>query len=256
VVRLDSVRTGSHGPPVLLLHPVGLDGPIWTPLTTQLAKSYRVIAPSLRGHGRSPAFPPPWTVRELAADVHALLQRHADGPVHVVGLSLGGIVAQQLAVDHPTDVGSLVLIATRSGFDEMGRRVLLERARQGQQGGMAAVAEDTMARWFAPTNRHSPIAERVRQRLLADDPRCWAATWRAMAEFGTPDQLVRIQQPALVLGGTGDAGTPPSVSTALAQALPNATLRILPKAGHLAPLEQPQQYADIIDAFLQRCTQP
>jgi len=254
VVVLDAVRTGNRGPVVVLLHPVGLDGTAWAPLAACLAKCHTVMAPSLRGHGTSPAPVPPWTIRDVAADVHALLHQARVAPAHVVGLSLGGIVAQQLALDHPDDVRSLVLIATRAGFDDPARDVLSERGRRGLENGMTAVVEDTIARWFAPTARQGPIAARVRQRLLDDDPQTWAATWQAMAGFDAHGQLAAVHHPALVLAGSADAGTPPRVSRALAAMLPHATLEIVKGAGHLAPLEHPEHYATLIERFLQRST--
>ncbi|GAA5129159.1 alpha/beta fold hydrolase [Pseudonocardia adelaidensis] len=249
-VALDVLRSGScTGTPVVLLHPVGLRAEAWTRLAA-LMQPRPVLVPSLRGHGSSPAAPEPWTVRDLAADVHAVLSHAGRGPANVVGLSLGGMVAQQLAIDHPGDVRSLVLIGTTGGVSPPVDDVLRERGRRALEGGMDAVVDEPIARWFPASARTGPVATRIAQWLRSNDPSCWAATWEAMAGFNVWTQLAGVDVPTLVLAGDADSSMPPEVGRALAAALPDSHLQIVAGAGHVAALEDPERFAKLIGDFL------
>ena len=251
-VRLDALQIGSGRPAIMALHPVGLDGRALGSLAACLAHDRVVLAPSLRGHGASPAPAAPWTVRELAADVHRLLSEAEQAPADVLGISLGGMVAQQLAIDHPTAVRSLVLISTTGGFDAPARAAIRLRGERALVAGMEAVVDETLARWFSLAARTGALAARVRGQLLEADPRAWAATWDAMAGFDARSQLGQVEQPTLVLAGDEDASTPPSVAKELAGALPRAHLHVEPGASHLAPLEHPDRYGRLVCDFLAR----
>ncbi|MBL8989265.1 MAG: alpha/beta fold hydrolase, partial [Gemmatimonadetes bacterium] len=108
-VALQTIDRGT-GPTVILIHGLGGRGADWTPQIDHLASRFRVVAPDLRGHGQSPKPAGPYAMRDLAADVAALIRRVGGGPVHVVGLSLGGMVAFQLAVDDPALVRTLTIV--------------------------------------------------------------------------------------------------------------------------------------------------
>jgi len=249
-VRLDALYVGSGRPVIVALHPVGLDGPALEPLAGRLAEHRGAVAPSLRGHGSSAAPAGPWTVRDLATDVHCLLSEAGLAPADVLGISLGGMVAQQLALDHPADVRSLVLVSTTGGFDEPARAAVRQRGERAIAGGMEAVVDETLARWLSPAAQAGALAARVRARLLENDPRCWAATWDAMAGFDARSQLGQLEQPTLVVAGAEDVSTPPSVAEELASALPRAHLHVEPGASHLAPLEHPDRYTRLVSDFL------
>jgi len=184
-----------EGPTVLLLHPVGLDLTCWESQVEALVSSFRVLRVDLRGHGRSDVPPPPYTLSGLAADVHSLLHQHRLDPAHVIGLSLGGMVAQVLALEHPADVRSLALADTNSTLSPEARRAMVERGEAAMRGGMASVIESTLSRWFTPGFLGSDIVARCRERLLADDVRGWAATWHAISELDTEPRLQAIRVP-------------------------------------------------------------
>jgi len=139
------------GETVLLLHPVGLDLTWWDSLAGALSAYFKVLRADLRGHGRSPTPTPPWRIEDFAADVHALLGARNLAPAHVVGLSLGGMVAQSLALDYPEDIRSLVLSGTASTFTPAARETLAARGTTAEEGGMEAVVEPTLERWFTPS---------------------------------------------------------------------------------------------------------
>lgn len=247
-VRLHYVVEG-EGATVLLLHPIGLDLTWWDTLSTALHDDFRVLRVDLRGHGHSEALPPS-CLEDFVADIHTLLQAlHCTG-AHVIGLSLGGMVAQLLAIEYPDDVRSLILAATASTFSPTMREVLMNRAVTAEREGMQAVVQATLERWFTPGFLSSDIVARCRQRLLADSVRCWAATWRAIAALDILPRLNEIHVPTFVVAGDADASTPPSVAQSIADSIRGARLSILPGAPHLAPFERPDLFTPFVLSFL------
>ena len=152
------------GDPVLLLHSVGLDSTFWDEVAAPLAASYQVVRMDIRGHGRSPVPPRPWRMADLAGDVHRTLAQLGLSPAHVVGQSFGGLVAQALVLDHPDDVRSVVLSGTSCSTDAAHRQVFLGRAEAARQGGMQAVAQPAVDRWFTAPFMADPVVDRVRAR--------------------------------------------------------------------------------------------
>lgn len=238
------------GPPVLLLHPIGLDLTCWDAQVAALLRGFRVLRVDLRGHGRSEVPPAPYTLAGLADDVHGLLQRLQIGPAHVVGLSLGGMVAQVLALDHPGDVRSLVLADTVSTLSPEARTAIVERGEKARRGGMTAVLDTTLARWFTPSFMHAPVVGRCRERLLADDVEGWAGAWQAISQVETQPRLKEIRVPTLVITGEADVSAPPARAEAMAAAIPGARLHIVPGAPHMLPMEQPAVFNAAVLDFL------
>ena len=241
-----------EGPTVLLLHPVGLDLTCWESQVEALVSSFRVLRVDLRGHGQSDVPPPPYTLSGFAADVHSLLHQHQLAPAHVIGLSLGGMVAQVLALEHPADVCSLVLADTNSTLSPEVRRAMIERGEAAKRGGMANVIESTLSRWFTPAFVGSDIVARCRERLLADDVRGWAATWHAISELNTEPRLKEIRVPTLVIIGEVDLSVPVSRARAMADLIPGAALHVVAGAPHMAPLERPDLFNPPVLAFLRK----
>lgn len=239
-----------QGPPVLLLHPVGLDLKWWEPQVEGLRSEFRVIRLDFRGHGESAVAPPPYTLADFASDVHVLIGHLAVGPAHVVGLSLGGMVAQVLALEYPRDVRSLVLAATLCTLPAEARAAMRARGEAAEQGGMPAVIQPTLERWFTPGFLNSPLVARCRERLLADDVGGWAATWRAIADLNTLPRLGEIRVPALVTTGDADLSTPVPAARVIADHIPGAILRVMPGAPHMGPFERPDLFNPLVLDFL------
>ena len=112
------------------------------------------------------------------------------------------------------------------------------------------MVETTLDRWFTPAYRATPAAARVRERLLRNDPAAWSATWHAIATFEARDRLGEIAVPALVVAGECDAATPLAAMTALADALPNARLAVVPGAPHMMQIESTDRFNEAVGAFL------
>jgi len=239
-----------EGPNVLLLHPVGLDLTWWQPQVDALRSEFQVLRLDFRGHGDSAVVPPPYTMIDFANDVHALLQSLKIPSVHVIGLSLGGMVAQELALRHPVDVCSLILTNTLCTLPAQARAAMRARGEAAQRDGMAAVIEPTLERWFTRGFLGSPLAERCRKRLLANDVGAWTATWNAIAGMDTLPRLGAIRVPTLVTTGDADVSTPVAVAQVIAGHIAGATLRSMPEAPHMAPYERPELFNPLMLEFL------
>jgi 3-oxoadipate enol-lactonase len=160
------------------------------------------------------------------------------------------MIAQTLALRHPQDVSALVPCACPSTLAEQNRAVAAERGATAECGGMEAVLDATLARWFTDAFRAGSGAEPARRRLLADDVGGWAHAWRAMARIDTAPHLHAIRVPTLCIAGEVDKSSPPEVVAAIAMAIPGARFTTIPGAPHMLFIEQPHAVAKAILAFL------
>ena len=214
---INLVRTGPRGDaPVVLVHPVRLDLGYWDGQIEALRGTHDVVAFDLPGHGRTPGTPADWTLDKAAACLSQVICRLEAGPVHLVGLSVGGMISQALTLAQPDQVCSLTLIDNAAAFAEPGRVAMRDRADAARRVGMAAVLDTTISRWFtAETVRHRPqLIDRVSKTLLADDPLVHAAMWDMIAELDLVSQLHRIACPTLILVGESDPSSPPAAAGA------------------------------------------
>ena len=244
-----SHRLTGAGPAVVLLHAVGLDGTFWGVLPERLAAFRTVVAVDLLGHGGSPDAPRPGRMAAQVDSVAALVERLGLGRPTVLGLSFGGMVAQQLALARPDLVGALVLAATPGRIAPEAREAILKRGADAEADGMDAVVAATLERWFTPAFRASEPALRVAGRLRADHPSNWAAAWEAVAEHDALDRLSAVAVPALVVAGEDDAATPLAAEEALANAL-SARLAVVPAAPHMLQIERADEFAEIVAGFV------
>ncbi len=163
---------GESGPPVVLLHALGLDWRMWDAVMVSLARSRRVFAYDIRGHGRAAGSPVPFTMDDAAADLVAVLDALALDRAHVVGLSYGGGIAQTAAIHHPERFASLALLATTDfPFD-----AFEVRARSGETDGMEAQIVPSLTRWFTPAALAVDAwgVRYAREQVRRADPRDWA----------------------------------------------------------------------------------
>jgi 3-oxoadipate enol-lactonase len=245
-----AVTAEGQGPTVVLLHPAGLSGAFWGGLPGRLAAKWRVLAPDLGGHGASPDAARPGRMAARRAEVEALLDREAGGPAVLIGVSFGGMVAQQVALDAPARVRALVLAATAGAIPGNARPTILDRGRVAEAGGMAAAVDDTLARWFNPDFLGSPKVAAVRARLLADKPSNFAATWEAIADHDLLDRLPHLTIPVLAVAGENDRASLLPAMQALAGAIPRSRLEVIAGAPHLLQIEREAEFARLVTGFL------
>lgn len=238
------------GPKIALLHPVGLDLTFFAPMAAALAKDFCVLSVDLRGHGRSPMKPAPRGLADYVDDVHALFEVLSFAPAAVAGFSFGGMIAQMLAATYPRDVSALIPCATPGTLPPEERPVARDRADQAERGGMQAVLEATLDRWFTPAFRQRSGDAAARERLLSDDPAAWAAAWRAISGLDALPHLRSVRVPALCIAGELDRSSPPPAVKAIADAIPGARFTVLHGAPHMLFVEQPEAAARVIRDFL------
>jgi 3-oxoadipate enol-lactonase len=252
--QLNFVKEGK-GPTIVLAHALGCDLTMWDEVAQQLAKGFRVLRYDHRGHGRSPMAPGACTIEDLADEAAQLIERETQGEVHFVGLSMGGMVAQQIAVRHPELVTSIVVANSSSHYDETFRGMWRSRIETALNRGMAAVADTAMPRWFTRAYRESNTgAERMTQLravLESMDAKAYAACAEGVSriDFFATNPLIAC--PALVIAGTQDEATPIAMSHAICNAISGAELATL-DAAHLSAVERPVEFAALVAGFISR----
>ena len=241
-------QLGEAGPPVVLIHALGLDWRMWEPVMPALANGRRVFAYDIRGHGSAAGSAGPFTMNDTAADLFGVLDALGLDRAHIVGLSYGGGIAQTAAVRAPERFSSLALLATTDYPFE----TFEGRARAGEVDGMDAQVIPSLTRWFTPgavaTNDWG--VRYARERVRRGDPNDWAASWRAFAGLDVQGRLAGFPAPTLILVGEADASTTPEIMAGIAQRIPGSTYRQLPDTPHMQTLERPHMVAEALGRFL------
>ncbi len=241
--QLNQVRTGpGDTSTVVLIHAVGLDLTYWDRQIEALQAAYDVVAFDLPGHGRSPGKPEDWSFDAAANMVSRLIESAAAGPVHLVGISFGSMIAQATVLARPELVRSLTLIGTAATFPVSVGTGMRARAKTIREGGMKAVLQSSLERWFTPRTmaQRPDLIDRVTKTILTDDAAVQAAIWDIIADLDFHDQLSKIKCPTLVLVGEHDPSTPPSIAAEMATSIPNAKLVVLAATSHMATVESPE----------------
>ncbi|MYM88683.1 3-oxoadipate enol-lactonase [Rugamonas sp. FT82W] len=237
---------------VVLSHALGCDLTMWDSLANQLAADCRVIAYDHRGHGASSAPEGLYSMADLADDAAALLRELDTGPVVWIGLSMGGMAGQELALRHPSLVRALVLGNTTSRYPEAAREAWQQRIATVREQGIEVIADAVMGRYFHDAFRaeHAATVARFRRRLLSTDSTGYIGCCNAVGTVDTTERLGAIAVPTLLIAGELDQGTPVAMSQIVQQAVPGASLVVLPEASHLGAVEQPALFAAAVTGFL------
>ena len=256
-----AVHTAGSGLPLLLLHGFPLDHGMWA-RQEPLAERVRLIVPDQRGFGGSTG-PGPESMEQLADDAVALLDAvHIATPAVVCGLSMGGYVAQHVAARHPDRVAALVLVDTRLEADTPEVRAgRVDLAAKVGRLGQSLVAEAMIPRLLATSAEAKAAPDRAAieaelQRMIVSQP--VETIQAALAAIGgRPDMTEAVQQlrvPALLVVGAEDALTPPACMEKAEQLIPDARLLVVPRAGHMTPLEAPGVFNAALLEFLKLVT--
>jgi 3-oxoadipate enol-lactonase / 4-carboxymuconolactone decarboxylase len=249
-VRLYWRADGDEGkPPLLLLNSLGTDHAMWDAVMPLLMRDFRVLRMDTRGHGASDAPKGDYTLSMLAQDALAVLDAAGVARAHVCGLSMGGMTALALAIEHPERVEKIIGANTSA---QMSPDLMRERAALVRQKGMQAVIDAVLGRFFTQgfRDRKPPLLGSTRATVLATDPEGYAACCMAIAGMKIKDKLARVKAPLLVINGAQDVSTPPAehggrIATAVAGAR-----SVMLDAAHLSAVEQPEAFAGAVLAFL------
>lgn len=248
-------RDVGQGTPLVLLHAFPLSSAMWLPQRERLASHFRVITPDLRGFGGSALGEEEPSVEVMADDVAALLKAKNIGRAVIGGVSMGGYVAMALCRRHPDRVRGLVLTDTKAVADADAARAnrLRMAERLTAENRADVLAEEVLPALLGPTTlqQRALVYGRVRGLVQSAPPR--AAAWAQRAMAARPDSLETlrgVKVPALVIVGAEDRLTTEDDARAMAEALPNAELLVIPRAGHLTPIEQPELFNEAVTEFV------
>jgi 3-oxoadipate enol-lactonase len=244
-------RTRGAGRPIVLLHTLGTGAAMWDGVVEILRARFRCIAIDFRGYGDSDVPCEPFSLEDLADDVITMLRAQGLKDVVVVGCSMGGMVAQRIALAAPELLSGLVLAGAPASIEVEAQRLLRENAKVALNG-VEPLAEATVARWFSPAclGSDSAAPERIRELFASLDPVVVSWSWNAVADTGERfhERLKDIGAPTALIVGTHDAAQP--TMEAMAPLLPNGRLTVMPGVGHLAPTERPVEFAAFVEAFV------
>jgi len=241
------------GPPLLLIHGLGYARWGWEPVAEPLAQRFRLLLFDNRGIGESEIPPGPYTARAMAEDAVSVLDEAGVESAHVVGTSLGGMVAQELALGWPDRVERLVLACTTPGgadaypLPERTLALIAEAPTLPQDVALRRFVENALA-----PGAPQELIDRIAVHRLASppDPAGWAAQAAAGASFDAFGRLGEIVAPTLVLHGTADGVVDPRNAELLAGRIPQARVELFPDTGHLFFWEQPERFVRIVGEFL------
>ena len=238
------------GAPVVLIMGLGASGIAWEPHTAAWSRHFRCLAADNRGAGDSPAPPGPYTTARMADDYADLIEGLGLGPVRVVGISMGGAIAQELALRRPELVSRLVLVASWARCDphtaEIFRTLPLIWDRPEAATALLQWLIWTPG-WFA-AHRHELLAERTAPDRMSCS--AFGAQAAACVSHDALDRLGGIRVPTLVTAGDADLFVPPRLSREIAEAVPGATLEIFSGAGHTHHWEQLDRFNTIVEEWL------
>lgn len=244
-------RQFGHGPRLITcLHSLGLDGSWYEPLAGALGEGYRLLAPDFRGHGASARGDSTPTLGLIAQDIAAMWDAENIASSVILGISLGGMVAQAVTGSFPDRVPAQILMATRGAYDDAVARGTAARAAEVRApGGLDHAVDVTMHRWFGDNSKNTadPLVSRAREQFLAAGGDTIAEYFEAMTQVG--EFHADPPPPTLVVGGDDDRSTPRAVIEQLAASIPGAELRFA-HGGHLVAFENPAEAAATVLPFL------
>lgn len=243
-------------PAVVLLHSLATHSELWVPQVPVWRQSFRLIRIDLPGHGSSPDLPAATSLPAIAAHVIDVLDHLGVSRAAVVGLSLGGMVAQAIALNHPARVRALVIAHAGARTDPSVRDIWRQRVHHFEVGGMAALCESTLQRWFPRQfAEQAPLTiEWVASLIRATRPAGYVGAIRAIQGLDHLDRLEAIQVPTLVVAGDADAAVPMFVAAQVAERIQGAESCLLPDTGHIGNVQSPTLFTETVGRFLLNAT--
>ncbi len=243
--RVDGPEDGA---PVVFANSLGTDMRLWDPILPMLPEGLRIIRYDKRGHGLSSCPPAPYSMGALITDVERLLDFLGVRQCVFVGLSIGGMIGQGLATKRLDLVRAMVLsnTAAKIGNPDM----WAERIATVEKDGIESLADAVMERWFATDFRARPELELWRNMLVRGEDAGYAGCCAAISgsDFYTPTASLRL--PLLGIAGSEDGSTPPDLVRETIELVPGSKFHLIRKAGHLPCVEQPREYAGVLNDFL------
>lgn len=243
--RVDGPEDGA---PVVFANSLGTDMRLWDQVLPMLPDGLRIIRYDKRGHGLSSCPPAPYSMGALVTDVERLLDHLKVKDAMFVGLSIGGMIAQGLAVKRLDLVRAMVL--SNTGAKIGNAKIWAERIADVERGGIECLTDAVMARWFSADFRATPELMLWRNMLTRQLDAGYIGCSAAISgtDFYTPTSGLRL--PTFGIAGSEDGSTPPDLVRETVDLIPGSTFHLIRKAGHLPCVEQPEEYAAVLSDFL------
>jgi len=246
--------SGKNGAPVVMLsHSLSSSNVMWTPQLAVLEQYFQVLRYDVRGHGQTAAPEGKYSLQQLAADAIALLDSLAIERVHFVGLSMGGMIAQTVALQYPRRLQSMTLCDTMARISQSARASWPLRIRAARRDGMASLADATIARWFTADfiAQDPPVLRQIYQQICTTPVAGFIGCCHAISQLDQLEQLASILLPVLIMVGDGDPATPPAESAAMCAQIAGSHLVTIENAFHLSNVEQAAVFNTHLLQFLQ-----
>jgi 3-oxoadipate enol-lactonase len=243
-----------EGPWLTMSHSLACNTTAWDDQAALLSKNFTVLRYDTRGHGQTSSTPGPYTLEQLADDAYGLLSALGITQTHWMGISMGGMIGQTMALKYPTLFTSLMLIDTTSRRPDNAQAMWGARITMAKEQGMVSLLESTLERWFTePFRKNHPNAIKpIADGILSTSVDGFCGCCAAIAQINTLDRLKEIQCPAIVMVGEHDHGTPPAMAKQIHENLPNSEFVLIESAAHIANIEQPELFNQAIQKFLQK----
>jgi 3-oxoadipate enol-lactonase len=241
-----------EGPPLVLIHGVGADGTSWDRIAAALAGDFRVLRLDLRGHGRSGHIEGALTLDDFVRDVVDVLDVCAVPAAHVVGFSLGGMIAQSFALQHPGRLHRLVLLSAVAGRTAEEREKVQARLAILREQGIAAITGAAQDRWFTAgfIAQNPEVVRRRMQQLRENHAPSYAAAYTVFSTSDLGDRLHGIRAPTLVATGEHDIGSNTRMARFMHAQIPGSTLHIFAELRHSILMEAPDPVARLVRDFV------
>ena len=251
-VEINYSIEGSGTEWITLSHSLACNMSMWDEQMDLLKPNFKVLRFDTRGHGGSSAPAGAYTLEQLADDVHGLFAALGIKQTHWVGLSMGGMIGQTYALKYPGVFKSMVLADTTSRRPPNAAQMWGDRIKAVEAGGMQAVLQGTLERWFTAPYRakHPEVMARISAGILATPPAGFIGACQAISQIDVMDRLKEIKCPTLVTVGDQDHGTPPEMAKIIHENLPGSELFIIPDAAHIASIEQKDVFNKMLGDFL------
>ena len=250
-IEINCVIEG-NGPWLTLAHSLACNLSMWDPQMQALTPHYKVLRFDTRGHGASSAPAGPYTLEQMADDVHGLFAALGIKRTHWAGLSMGGMIGETYALKYPGVFQSMVLADTTSRRPPNAEQMWGDRVRMAREQGMGPLVEATLGRWFTEPYRkaHPDVMARIGNDIRNTPVAGFAGCCEAIAKIDVLDRLKEIDCPALVIVGEHDHGTPPEMAKQIQANLRGSELLIIKSAAHLSNVEQPEIFTKAMMGFL------
>ena len=244
----------ADAPVVAFSHSLAANLSLWDAQAAALRGRYRVLRYDIRGHGGSDVPPAPYTLAQMADDLHGLLKALSVADVHFVGLSMGGLIGMTLALQYPRAVRSLVLADTTACYGPERKAGWDDRIRVAEAQGIAPLLDRTMEAWFtAPFRAARPdVIERVRAMLAPTAVTGYVGAIRAIGYGDLREEIRAIRCPTLVLVGEEDHGTDITMARTMHERIAGSELVVIPSAAHCSCVEAPEAFNQALSSFLDR----